>query len=333
MKVLTTNTVEKEKTTDYFRFFRKIKRDHFIFFMCIVIASLFWLLIKLSEVYTVTYVFNVNYNHVPVKKRLTSLVDSSLTADVTARGFELINMGFGKETITLSIDLRKYQLIHDKGTSYYIYTQELRKRLAEQLRVEESNILFSENRVAFVLEDLKSKKVSVVPRYTIHFKDEFGAYLDARVVPDQVEVFGPATALDTLSSVYTRESIFNDIESDIKASLLLENKHPDIFNYSISKVSLDVDVERFTESSLVVPINQYAGSIPIKTFPSSVKILYKVAQIDFNKVQVSQFNVSFDLREINLKEATKLHLIVDKQPASVSSIRMEPVDVEFLIIK
>lgn len=333
MKVRNTYTSEKNSTADYFSFFRKIKRDHFIFFMCVVIATLFWFLIKLSDVYTVTYVFDVNYNNVPVEKRLTSITDSTLTIDVTARGFALVEMGFGREHIPLSIDLRKYQLIHDKGFSFYIYTQELRKRLANQLGVEETNIILSENRLAFKLEELQSKKVKVVPMYTLNFKDQFGAYMNPRIQPDMVDVYGPASALDTLSAVYTNNLILNDVDTDMKMSLELKNSKPELINYNISTITLEVDVERFTESSVTIPINLSANKIPIKTFPSSVKVFYKVAQKDFNLIQAAQFNVVTDLQGVKLKEVAKLHLILDRYPNNVSNIRLVPADAEFLILK
>jgi hypothetical protein len=326
-------TLVTKKATDYFPFLKKMKRDHFIFFLCLVIASLFWLLIKLSGVYTVTYVFNVDYNHEPVQKRMTSQVDSTLTVNVTARGFALVEMGFGNKHIPLSIDLRNYQLIHDKGTSYYIYTQELRESLATRLNVDEGNIVLSENRLGFVLEDLSSKRVPVVARYTIHYKEQFGPYMEARVVPDTVEVFGPASSIDTLSAVYTRKMVLNDVDSDIQVSLDLANNHREQFNYGVNKVTLNIDVERFTESSVVVPVNQDINSVTIKTFPSTVKIYYKVAQKDFNKIQPIQFNLVFDSKGVKLNEATKLHLLLDKQPQNISNVRLEPADVEFLIVK
>ncbi len=314
-------------------FLAKLKRDHFIFFLCVLIASLFWLLIKLSDVYRVTYVFKVEYNHVPLEKKLTSLIDSALTVDVTARGYALLDMGFSREDVPLVIDLRNYQLISDKGNEYYIFTQELRNRLAEKLNVDESNIILSENRLSFILETLSSKKVPVVARYNFKFKDQFGAYMESRVTPNTVTVFGPASALDTLTHVYTNRLVLNDIEKDIREEVNLQNPAPKLLSFSVDKVILEEDVERFTESSVTVPVNVGVRSFTIKTFPSNVKITYKVAQKDFSLIQPSQFDVVVDTKGVDLKSVKKLHLVLDRAPANVSNIRLVPMDVEFLIIK
>ncbi len=314
-------------------FLGKLKRDHFIFFLCVVIASLFWLLIKLSDVYRVTYVFKIAYNHVPLEKKLTSLVDSTLTVDVTARGYALLDMGFSREDVPLVIDLRNYQLISDKGNEYYIFTQELRNRLAEKLNVDESNIILSENRLSFILETLSSKKVPVVARYDFKFKDQFGAYLESRITPQTVTVFGPASALDTLKNIFTNKLVLNDIDRDIKVELGLQNPAPKLLSFSVDKVVLEEDVERFTESSVTVPVNVGVRSFTIKTFPSNVKIIYKVAQKDFNLIQPAQFDVTIDTKGVDLKSAKKLHLVLDRAPVNVSNVRLVPADVEFLIIK
>ena len=76
MKSTTTyNTAKKqEKNKSPFRF----RSDRLIFIICILFASLFWLLIKLSDVYSVNYSFRVTYNNVPSALRLTKMVDSTL---------------------------------------------------------------------------------------------------------------------------------------------------------------------------------------------------------------------------------------------------------------
>jgi hypothetical protein len=327
------NTAVQVPVTQRFGFLKKIKRDHLIFFLCVLIAGLFWFMIKLSDVYRVTYLFRVEYNHVPVDKRLTRLVDSTLTVDVTARGFALLDMGFGRKDVPLAIDLRNYQLISDKGNEYYIFTQELRNRLADDLHVDESNIILSENRLAFVLEELSHKQVPVVAKYQVNFKDQFGAYLKSRLTPDHIEVYGPASALDTLSRLYTGNIVLNDVDSDIHVTLRVQNPAPDLLSFNVNSVVLEEDVERFTESSFLLPVNVSIKAPHIKTFPSSVKVFFKVAQKDYNKVQPSQFNVTIDAKETDLMQAKKLHLILDRSPSNVSNIRIVPADVEFLILK
>ncbi len=333
MKAQNKNRALQEQVAERFGFLKKIKRDHLIFFLCLVIASLFWFMIKLSDVYRVTYVFRVEYSHVPVDKRMTQLIDSTLTVDVTARGFALLDMGFGRENVPLLIDLSNYQLISDKGNEYYIFTQELRNRLAEKLSVDESNIILSENRLSFILEALSKKKVPVVARYNVKFKDQFGAYMHSKVFPETVEVYGPASALDTLTQIKTNKVELADVDSDISINLSLENPAPHLLSFNVYSVRLQEEVVRFTESSVNVPVAINFNDLVIRSFPSTVKVIYKVAQKDFNMVQSGQFSVVADFAGVNLKEAKKVHLMLERMPANVSNVRIVPADVEFLIVK
>lgn len=313
--------------------FRKLKRDHFIFFLCLVIAALFWVLIKLSDFYTVSYDFRIQYQQVPLEKRLTSTIDTTLNVNVTARGFALLDMGFGGEKLPLDIDLRNYQIINDQGDTYFIYTQELRQSLAEKLNVDESNIILSKNRLVFVLEPLQSKNVPVVPHYSFRYKDQYDAYQEVKVSPKSVEVFGPATVLDTLKAVHTQFVELADVGDDIKTKLKLLNPVPQLISFHTGEISLELDVERFTESSLMIPVVVKEKAVHIKTFPTHVKVVYKVAQKDFTRVQASQFSVLAITRGVNLKDVMKLHLTLEKSPVSVSNVRLTPSEVEFVIVK
>ena len=74
------------------------RNDNWIFFTAILVSILFWILIKLSDPYTVPYSLRVNYTNVPKEKRMTFISDSSITINITARGFEIVNLNLFEDT-------------------------------------------------------------------------------------------------------------------------------------------------------------------------------------------------------------------------------------------
>ena len=175
----------------------RLRSDRLIFFICIIIASLFWSLIKLSDVYSSSYTFRVKYNNVPPDLRLTKLVDSTLDLSVTARGFSILKMNLFDDMENLDINLNNYSIEHRGDVKYAIYTQELTKKLAEVIDVSENNIRLSKAMLSFEMEKTSEKKILVVPNYSINFVSQYDLYSDVKSDLEFIIVYGPQKVVDT----------------------------------------------------------------------------------------------------------------------------------------
>jgi hypothetical protein len=326
----TYNTRNKQKDRKpIFRF----KSDRLVFLICILIAAVFWLLIKLSAVYTVDNSFQLSYTNESSDLRVTKLVDSTLDLNLTARGFSILKMNLFNDMKNLDINLDNYT-VEPKGNSVYaIYTQELRKRLARIIGGSEKNIQFSKAVLTFEMEKLSEKLIKVVPNYSFQFTSQYDIYNNVICTPDYIKIYGPQSMLDTINDVYTNNLIRDNVMSDFVVTVGLENPNPDLLRISVTEVSLDFKVEKFTESEIMVAIAHDNLKYKIKTFPSKVKVFYQIAQIDFNKVHSNQFSVLPITNNLDLKEINKLPLKLSKQPNFVRNARIVPSTVEFLIIK
>ena len=85
-------TYNSDKTQEIKASIFRFKSDRLIFFICVFIATVFWLLIKLSDVYTVENSFKLTYSNDPAGYRVTELVDSTLNLNLTARGLAILKM-------------------------------------------------------------------------------------------------------------------------------------------------------------------------------------------------------------------------------------------------
>jgi len=328
---LTTYNSEKENNNDRPTF--RLKSDRFIFFICILIAAIFWLLIKLSDVYTVDNAFNLTYNNEPSGMRVTKLIDSSLNMNITARGFAILKLNLFNDMENLDIDLNNYSIESRGDKKYAIYTQELTNKLAKIVGISENNIQFSKAMVSFEMEKSSEKLIPVIPDYSISFISQYDLYKSVISNPSSVLVYGPQSILDTIKSISTKKLELENIMSNQVLKVELKNPNPDFLRLDINNVSLEFNVEKFTESEIVVPVNQSGLQYKIKTFPSQVKVYYRVAQKDFNKVRSHQFNILPVLNNLDILQVNKLPLELSKQPDFVRNVRIVPSYVEFLIIK
>ncbi len=320
---------KQDKRTRIFRF----KSDRLVFFICILIAAIFWLLIKLSDIYTVENSFNLTYDNEPSGLRVTNLIDSTLDLNLTARGFAILKLNLFNDMENLDINLENYTVEPKDNSRYAIYTQELTSKLAEIVGVSENNIQFSKAMLAFEMETTQEKIVSVVPNYSLSFVSQFDLYKRVISDPEFVTVYGPQSILDTLTSIFTEKLVLENVMSNHEVIVGLNNPNSELLRLSTDEAILKLTVEKFTESDIIVPINNSTFDQEIKTFPSQVLVSYRVAQIDFNKVRSSQFNIFPAHNNLDLLKVKKLPLRLSKQPDFVRNVRIVPAYVEFLIIK
>lgn len=307
--------------------------ERFVFIICVFIATSFWLLIKLSEVYNVNYDLNIKYQNPPSELRLTKVFDTTLNLNLTARGFAVLQMNLFEDMENLEIDLNNYSVENRGDNEYAIYTSELTENLAEMTGIDEDKIHFSKPVVTFEMEKTGERSVPVIPDYSINFASQYDFYGKVNSIPEFVTVFGPKNIIDSIQSVYTEKLVLNDVKANVAANVGLINPNSELISFLDGEVLVNFEVEKFTESEMTVKINLNNLEYRVQTFPSQVKVYYTVSLKDFNKVQSHQFNIQPVVDNVDVLHVKKLPLKVTQQPDFVRNVRIVPSIVEFLIIK
>lgn len=311
---------------------KKRKGNTLIFIICLFIAALFWLLIKLSDDYSENIEFRVEYYNIPAKERLTEIIDSTLRIKVSTNGFNMLKFN-NNDANKLIVDLNECELNETSKNTYFINTRGLQRQISENYSIPEENIQLLMQRLSFKLEKLKSKKIKVETNVGLEFASQFQLYSDLQVYPNSITVYGPANIIDTLNTIFTQAKKIQAIDSDINELLSLVNPSPALLNLAVDKVKVTAKVEKFTELSLEIPIDISKTPYKLKVFPPQVKVFFKVAVSDFSKVSKNDFKVAPDFSSVNLLKVNKLHLLLKSSSPWVNSTRIQPNEVEFLILK
>ena len=309
------------------------RKDNLIFLLCLIIAASFWLLIKLSDNYAVSYNLKVKYIHVPEKKRLTKIIDTTLSVNFAAKGYDILKLRLFVNPKQITVDLDKVEINKLNNDIYYINTNYLKDKLTSYIDVNESTIVISKRSLRFELKDQMEKKVPVRLKEDIVFKTQFGLYDKERIEPTQVSVYAPQSVLDTLTYIYTEVIKLTDVDKDQVILAKLFNPLPELINLKPERVTVKLRVERFTESTLDLDVDVSTLHQKIRTFPSKITVHFRIAQKDFSNIQASQFKVVPETRNINLNEVKRLHLKLVEKPDFIKDEWIAPADVEFLIIK
>jgi len=307
--------------------------NNFAFIVSLLIASFFWLLIKLSNPYDISYQFKVNYNNIPQQKILTGIIDSTVNIRIRAKGFVLLRLELMEDMENLNINLSQYNIGSTKQNIYFINTSEIMETIGNYLKIPLSQVDISTLRLKFVMEDLYEKTVEVKSEVNFQFAPQYNFYGNLTVIPSEIKIFGPKNIIDTIRFVTTEATELNNISLNINEYVDLKNPNADQLHFSINRVKLEAIVEKFTESSVETQIDLSGTKYNIKAFPNTVMVFFTVAQKDFGNVRKKLFRVIPNMKNIDILKENKLQLKLIEEPDFVSNIRLQPSEVEFLIIK
>ena len=306
--------------------------DRYVFILSLIASIIFWLLIKLSDTYSQNYVIDIHYNNVPIDKQITALIDTTLTVNISTDGYNFIENQLKGKLRAITINLKRCKIKKESKHIYSISSDDIKILLSEYLRVNETQLELYKPVLRFKMEKNGKKIVPVKAITNIGYKSQFGLYA-LTIKPEKVTVYGPVSMVDTIKTIFSEPVKKKAIDNDITLKATLHNPSPTLLNLDPQSVTLHLDVQKYTEAILDIPINLSHINVDLRTFPSTVKVSYHVAIKDYNSIHPNMFAIEPDIKGVNLNRAQKIQLKIIRKPDLVSQVRIEPQEVEFLIVK
>ena len=307
------------------------KKQH-VLFLFLIISSFFWLLTKLSNEYVTNVVYNIEYVNLPAAKLFQNTPDPSLELRLKATGFKLL--GENINTKTLTIDLQNVR--YSKGYKYFILSRtkqnELQKQLDKNIKLETIN----KDSLFFELGINKFKKVPVIADVDVRFKSGFNFSDKISISPDSIEIRGPEIQINKIDALKFKKLKLQDVAEDIYYEVQLElPENLDKVHYSEKAIKVVARVEKFTEGSFHIPfeIVGIPEDAKVTTYPKSVEIIFQVGISNYNKISADDFKVTCDYLFSKKNNHDYLTPVLVKKPSLVSSIKMSPDHIEYLIQK
>lgn len=320
------NTVEQIKEDIE----KKDKSRFLTFLIFLVIATVLWFVIKLSKEYTTQTVIDLVYTEVPVNKWI-STPEQALKCSFVADGFVVLGnkmVPARRRVVSIPLDEVPYRL--EGGFTYSISSQYVVERVADWLNVPAGNVTVNEDKLYFNMEDLQSRQLPVAVPLDVQTQRQFQLYGDPRVTPDRVTVYGPKNLLDTLSKVWCQPVTALDVGETFQRTVSLDLMDGAI-RCDVDRVDVVVPVERYTERDLEVPV-EADDSLELRFFPETVKLKCMIPIRDYAAIGPASFQVVADTAQLHrLQPLLDVRLV--KEPAHVQVLRMEPAQVEYLIIE
>jgi len=301
-----------------------------VFLICLAIATTLWFLNALGKDYAATVSYPVKYVNPPDNRFLANQTPVKLDLKIEGQGFTIIRykmMSFSP--IILDIEQVIANLESNSGT-YRVPGKNLIREVSSQLSTEIQINEISPEILEIVLDSLITKTVPVELDIEVEFVPQFNLKNPIKTVPDKVDITGPAIAMENISAVKTKVNITNKLETGISQEI--ELIHPERTTISPEKVNLIIEVEKYTEKELKIPVEiiHKPDKVRIKLFPSEVKVLFTVGLSRFETIKPGDFGVSVDYNSM-VDNANNLNILLYKRPDFIQGVRLNPEKVEVLI--
>jgi YbbR domain-containing protein len=284
----------------------------------------------LGKDYTATVSYPVKYINPPVNQFMADKTPVKLDLTIYGQGFTLLRfklLSFSPIILDIA-EITKNQ--KSNSGAYKVLSKNLINEISEQFNNEIKISEVNPEILDIVLDSLITKTVPVELDLNVEFVPQFNLKNPISTNPGKVEITGPTIVLEKISVVKTKVNIINKLEASIKQEIDLI--HPERTTISPEKVTLSIDVEKYTEKELKIPVEilNKPAKTRIKIFPSEVKVLFTVGLSRFENIKSSDFGASVDYNSI-VKDVNNLNITLYKKPEFIQGVRFNPEKVEFLI--
>ncbi|MDF1576190.1 MAG: YbbR-like domain-containing protein [Bacteroidales bacterium] len=301
-----------------------------LFSVFLLISAAIWLLNALSKNYTSVIEYPLVYTDFPEDKVKVGEMPGHLQLQINAHGYALLRYKMFRKPVPISFKVSAFNLNRRQdSSSAYILTRYLRDEIARQLPAELQLLGIQPDTLHFRFAESVTRMVKIRPDFTYTIEKQFTIKDEIFLSPDSVEVTGPDLFLDTLSYVYTDRYDLGVLTRNFSDKVRLK-KQPDL-KYNISRVNCSIELERFTELQVTVPIEvlNLPDSILLQTFPSNVKLNCKVGLSKYDRIESYPFRAVVDYEKID-ERLTSLSVTIQNLPNYLLGYEYYPRTVEYL---
>lgn len=307
--------------------FRRSNINTFLFFLACTV--LIWIFVQFSKDYNEVINIPVEYVNIPPDKIITSDNPKAVKLRVEENGFRLAwKIMFPPK---LSIDVSK--AVPSNGKLLYVI-DENRKDIISQLNINFDQSRFVKDVLAINYEQKDEKLVPVVSQVEIEYAAGYSAVDGLRLLRDSIKVSGPREILDTLTHLKTKKLSLKKVKEDLSGKVKIDTSGFNNLTLFSDSIEYTVDVEKFTEGKVVVPIEliNVPKGLNVVIFPKESTLFFQVNLKNYSKVTASDFRVVADFSEVQDNQDFLIPKLLQK-PEFTTNVRLNEKKIQFIIKK
>ena len=306
----------------------KLQEDRAMLIICIGIAFVFWILVKLSQTYPTVKPVMLNIE-MPEDKCLLRMPPADVEAELRGTGWDLMLEHFFHSRIPVFISMLD-------NTNLYLNQNRMRTEIRNSLRFSAIEVLsVNYENLEIELDQKINKRIPLVLEKELDFAPGNQLRELPTLEPDSITITGPAQLIDSLTYWPTTVLQLADVKSSTKVFLPLEPAPPAL-QLEPNQVEVALEVEQFTEKTLYIPvsINHAPEGDSLKIFPDKIQLTCQVGLSKYNEVAYQDFEIQAELKDVPLQEGKNtVPVKLIQFPSFVKGVKLERQSVEFYIVK
>ncbi|MCQ2197671.1 MAG: YbbR-like domain-containing protein [Bacteroidaceae bacterium] len=311
------------------RFLGKRTKDILIFLFFVLICTVFWFVRELEETFSMEVIVPVRLNDVPEGVIITTDVPEELKLTIHDKGVELVPLMMHNHTDTLEISFKSYDNHEPTGHGVLLLSQ-LQASLKRLIPSTSAISNMSPDTVYFYYNRGVHRRLPVRTLGVVEAEPQY-CISEQHFTPDSVDIYAPASILDTMKAAYTERLNLTGLSKSSSHKVRLRTRRG--MRIFPDSVTLSTEVDILTRQTVEVPITgvNFPADKTLRTFPSTVKITYLVAERKAHSIDPSNFVVVVTYADLIEHDESRCRPRLTNVPEGVSGALVDPIEVDYLL--
>ena len=305
------------------------RRRASVFFTCLVLAAIAWVLTSLSNPSQYAVKVVVNYTNPPLRRSFRSLQSDTVEATLQGTGWNILFASMNMANRAISVDLKSLET-----HSFVVLSSQLKAINAKQPGNQQI-VLLNPDTLYFDFSSRAVKRVPVQLQYNIDFKQQFGIANNIIMQPNYVTISGPAAELEKINSWNTDSLSLKNIDATVEQGVHLQPVRQSNISMYPKSVQVHIPVDEFTEKTVEIPVKliNNINYYNVKVFPLKVKVTFMVSLGRYGAIDDTYFEAVADLSQWREKGYEELRVKLTRVPQFCRIVNIEPKNVDFIVKK
>lgn len=303
-----------------------IGKDRNILLICIGVAFFFWFVVKLSKDYDTHKHIAASYT-IPDYLAFSKMPPSEFSVELFGSGWDLMYEYFINGETEVQFDLSQQQIFDLNRPEI---ESKIKNSLSSRVKITDLDYDY----IQLALEQKVKKKVPIIFQKDVKILPGFKQLGELVLYPDSVEVVGPFSLTDTISSWPSHSVTLPALKANFEQKISLKLPTKKEINIHPKEFVLSIAVEQLTEKSFFIPVTVKNSPDSLKIFPNQIRINSTIGLSEYNSLVPSDFVIEVDLKDVSINsESNTVPLTLTTQPDFVKSVHFSPKSVEYFIVK
>jgi YbbR domain-containing protein len=311
----------------------KPNSSFYVFIICLLFAGIIWFLNALNKNYTTQIEVPISYINLPQNTALLTDKFLSVKVDVESDGYTLLNSKFNTKHDSLYLNFDNASLRNQGKKRVYFFTEKnIKKLLEDKLGFKLIVKKIKPEVLEYYFEKLNQKNVPIKLSENIKTAKQL-RIKKITLIPDQILLTGSENILNEISYIETDSLVLDNLSENKELKIGLKNYYGDKELYfNPQYINLKIEIEKYTEKSIVIPINiiNLIDNTKILLLTEKVKVSLKVPFETYENIRTDKIKAYVTVSPQNNMKILEVN--IEGLPKESDLISISPSTVEYLIL-